>query len=147
MIPALTQQGTVNEVGLVCLVKIGSDNQFWSRLCSSIKVSFAIVIDDSSSEDFITFWCFQVDILEETTRYILSLEQKLLEKVREHGLPEKLVKMKDNLAVSDDLSDSDNTTDNIDMNTLQSILHKYAQPEVERRLEEQKMEEEKRLEE
>ena len=67
--------------------------------------------------------------------------------MREHGLPEKLVKMKDNLAVSDDLSDSDNTTDNIDMDTLQSILHRYAQPEVERRLEEQKMEEEKRLEE
>ena len=89
----------------------------------------------------------QVDILEETTRYILSLEQKLLEKVREHGLPEKLVKMKDNLAVSDDLSDSDNTTDNIDMKTLQSILHKYAQPEVERRLKEQNIEEEKRLEE
>ena len=62
--------------------------------------------------------------------------------MREHGLPEKLVKMKDNLKVSDDLRDSDNTTDNIDMNTLQSILHKYAQPEVERRLEEQKMEEE-----
>merc|ERR1712106_299862 len=89
----------------------------------------------------------EVDILEETTRYILSLEQKLLEKVREHGLPEKLARLKDNLKVSDDLSDSDNTTDNIDMNTLQSILHKYAQPEVERRLEEQKMEEEKRLEE
>ena len=65
--------------------------------------------------------------------------------MREHGLPEKLVKMKDNLTVSDDLSDSDTTTDNIDMNTLQSILHKYAQPEVERRLEEQKMEDEKRL--
>ena len=66
--------------------------------------------------------------------------------MREHGLPEKLVGMKDNLKVNDDLSDSDSTTDNIDMNTLQSILHKYAQPEVERRLKEQKMEEEKRLE-
>merc|ERR1712106_408770 len=89
----------------------------------------------------------EVDILEETTRYILSLEQKLLQKVREHGLPEKLVGMKDNLKVNDDLSDSDSTTDNIDMNTLQSILHKYAQPEVDRRMEEQKMEEEKSLQE
>merc|ERR1719154_125482 len=32
----------------------------------------------------------EVDILEETTRYILSLEQKLLEKGRERGLPEEL---------------------------------------------------------
>merc|ERR1719318_1979846 len=38
----------------------------------------------------------EVDIPEETTRYILSLEEKLLEKVREHGLPEKLFKIKDN---------------------------------------------------
>merc|ERR1719318_1737984 len=82
----------------------------------------------------------EVDILEETTRYILSLEQKLLEKVREHGLPEKLVKMKDNPTGSDDLSDNDDGKDTIDMNMMKCILHKFAQPEIERRLEDQKLE-------
>merc|ERR1719318_581582 len=82
----------------------------------------------------------ELDILEETTRYILSLEQKLLEKVREHGLPEKLVKMKDYPAVSDDLSDNDDGKDTIDMNMMKCILHKFAQPEIERRLEDQKIE-------
>merc|ERR1719350_77138 len=83
----------------------------------------------------------EVDILEETTRYILSLEEKLLEKVREHGLPEHLVKIRDNLADSDDLSD--NTEDNIDMKTLQSILHKFAQPELEKKEEERRKGEER----
>merc|ERR1719318_156976 len=87
----------------------------------------------------------EVDILEETTRYILSLEQKLLEKVREHGLPGKLVKMKDNPAVSDDLSDHDDHKDNIDMNMMKCILHKFAQPEIERRLEDQKIEDQKQI--
>merc|ERR1719350_917005 len=81
----------------------------------------------------------EVDILEETTRYILSLEEKLLEKVREHGLPEHLVKIRDNLAASDDLSD--NTEDNIDMKTLQAILHKFAQPELEKKEGERRKEE------
>ena len=87
----------------------------------------------------------QVGILEETTRYILSLEQELLEKVREHGLPEKLVKMKDKHVVSDDLSDNEDAKDNIDMNMMKCILHKFAQPEIERRLEDQKMEDEKQI--
>ena len=83
-----------------------------------------------------------IDILEETTRYILSLEQKLLEKVREHGLPEKLVKMKDIHIVSDDQSDNE---DNIDMTMMKCILHKLAQPDIERRLEDQKIEDEKKI--
>merc|ERR1719318_675635 len=87
----------------------------------------------------------EVDILEETTRYILSLEQKLLEKVHEHGLPEKLVKMKDNPAVSDDLSDNDNRKDNIDMDMMKCILHKFAQPEIERRLQDQEIEDQKQI--
>eukprot|EP00090_Calanus_glacialis_P020987 TRINITY_DN3239_c0_g1_i2.p1 TRINITY_DN3239_c0_g1~~TRINITY_DN3239_c0_g1_i2.p1 ORF type:complete len:176 (+),score=51.34 TRINITY_DN3239_c0_g1_i2:44-529(+) len=86
----------------------------------------------------------EVDILEETTRYILSLEQKLLEKVREHGLPEKL-KMKDNPAVCDDLSDNEDVKGNIDINMMKSILHKFAQPEIERKLEDQKIEDEKQI--
>ena len=84
----------------------------------------------------------QVGILEETTRYILSLEQELLEKVREHGLPEKLVKMKDKHVVSDDLSDNE---DNVDMNMMKCILHKFAQPEIKRRLEDQKIKDEKQI--
>ena len=87
----------------------------------------------------------QVDILEETTRYILSLEQKLLEKVREYGLPEKLVKMKDKHIVSDDQSDNEDAKDNIDMNMMKCILHKFAQPEIERRLEDQKIEDDKQI--
>ena len=66
-------------------------------------------------KQFLTPSYFKVDILEETTRYILNLEEKLLEKVREHGLPEKLVEIKDNLVASDDLSDNNDTEDNIDM--------------------------------
>ena len=51
--------------------------------------------------------------------------------------------MKDNHAVSDDPSDNNPAKDNIDMDTLKSILHRYAQPEIGRRLEHQKMEDEK----
>ena len=85
------------------------------------------------TKQFLTPSYFKVDILEETTRYILNLEEKLLEKVREQGLPEKLVKIKDNLVASDDLSDKNDKDDNIDMKTLQSILHKVAQPEIGRK--------------
>eukprot|EP00092_Neocalanus_flemingeri_P015626 GFUD01016914.1.p1 GENE.GFUD01016914.1~~GFUD01016914.1.p1 ORF type:complete len:158 (+),score=61.28 GFUD01016914.1:546-1019(+) len=83
----------------------------------------------------------EVDILEETARYILNLEQKLLEKVREHGLPEKLDKLKDNSAVSDDPSDNSA----IDMDSLKSLLHRYAKPELRRRLDEQKIEDQKQI--
>jgi hypothetical protein len=62
--------------------------------------------------------------------------------VREHGLPEKLVKIKDNPVVSDDLSDNE---DNIYMNMMKCILHKFAQPEIERRLEDRKIEDEKQI--
>jgi hypothetical protein len=61
--------------------------------------------------------------------------------VREHGLPEKLVNMKDNPAVSDD----EDTKDNIDMNMMKYFLHKFAQPEIERRLEDQKIEDDKQI--
>ena len=97
------------------------------------------------SSSFVNSLMFQVDILEETTRYILSLEQKLLEKVRKHGLPEKFVKMNDNHVVSDDLSDNEDAKDNIDMHMMKCILHKFAQPEIERRLEDQKIEDEKQI--
>ena len=86
----------------------------------------------------------QVDILEETARYISSLEQKLIEQVREHGLPDKLDKFRDNSAVSDASSDN-SATDNLDMNTLKTILHKYAEPKIVSRLEEQQMEEQKQI--
>ena len=102
--------------------------------------ALAILHDFASS--FVNSLMFQVDILEETTRYIRSLEQKLLEKVREHGLPEKLVKMKDKHIVSDDRSDN---KDNIDMTMMKCILHKFAQPEMERRLEDQKIDDEKQI--
>ena len=85
-----------------------------------------------------------MDILEETTRYILSLEQKLLDKVLEHGLPDKLDKLKDNSALSDDPSDT-STADNLEMNSLKTILHKFTQPGIQRRLQEKKMEEKKKI--
>ena len=53
--------------------------------------------------------------------------------------------MKDNPAVSDDLSDNDDQKDNIDMNMMKCLLHKFAQPEMERRLEDQKMEDAKQI--
>ena len=62
--------------------------------------------------------------------------------MREHGLPEKLVKMKDKHVVSDDLSDNE---DNVDMNMMKCILHKFAQPEIKRRLENQKIKDEKQI--
>ena len=62
--------------------------------------------------------------------------------MREHGLPEKLVKMKDKHIVSDDRSDN---KDNIDMTMMKCILHKFAQPEIERKLEDQKIEDEKQI--
>ena len=105
----------------------------------------ALAILHDFAQSFVNYLMFQVDILEETTRYILSLEQKLLEKVREHGLPEKLVKMKDNHVVSDGLSDNDDVKDNIDMNMMKCILHKFAQPEIKRKLENQKIEDEKQI--
>ena len=61
--------------------------------------------------------------------------------MQEHGLPEKLVKIKDNPAVSDD----DDVKDNIDINMMKCILHKFAQPEIERRLEDEKIEDEKQI--
>ena len=65
--------------------------------------------------------------------------------MRENGLPEKIVKMKDNPAVCDDLSDNEDVKCNIDMNMMKSILHKFVQPEIERRLEDQKIEDEKQI--
>ena len=65
--------------------------------------------------------------------------------MREHGLPEKLVKMKDNHVVSDDLSDNEDAKDNIDMNMMKCILQKFVQTEIERRLEDQKIEDEKQI--
>ena len=53
--------------------------------------------------------------------------------------------MKDNPTVSDDLSDKDDQKDNIDMNMMKCILHKFAQPEIERKLEDQKIEDEKQI--
>jgi len=57
------------------------------------------------------------------------LEQELLDRVRQQGLPEKLVKMKEGLIDSDNLGDSDETSDNIDITTLRTILHRYAENE------------------
>ena len=65
--------------------------------------------------------------------------------MRKHGLPEKIVKMKDNPTVSDDLSDNDDQKDNIDMNMMKCILHKFSRPEMERRLEDQRMEDAKQI--
>ena len=65
--------------------------------------------------------------------------------MRKHGLPEKLVKMKDKHVVSDDLSDNEDVKGNIDINMMKSILHKFVQPEIERRLEDQKIEDEKQI--
>ena len=73
-----------------------------------------------------------------------------MEQVRQHGLPDKLDKFKDSSAVNDDPSDnsavsedpsdnsavSDNSsTDNLDIKTLKTILHKYSQAEIGRSLE------------
>ena len=65
--------------------------------------------------------------------------------MREHGLPEKLVKMKDKHIVSDDRIDNKDAKDNIDMNMMKCILHKFAQSEIERKSEDQKIEDEKHI--
>ena len=52
---------------------------------------------------------------------------------------------KDNTAVSDDLSNNRDAKDNIDMNMMKCILHKFAQPEIKRKLEDQKIEDEKHI--
>ena len=81
----------------------------------------------------------------------------MLKKVQEYGLPNSLNKLKgssdnpavigdisDTFTISDDPSKKSSVTDpkaakNLDMKTLKTILHKFAQPGLEKISEQQKM--------
>merc|ERR1711915_237240 len=69
----------------------------------------------------------EVSILEETTRYILSLEERLLEQVQKKGLPESLSRIVETNNDTPDVGDI--SPKNIDMDSLRTILHKFVEPQ------------------
>ena len=91
----------------------------------------------------------QLHILEETSLYILSLEQKLLEKFQKSGLPDSLRHIKEpisedikhseanNPAAGDNMIGESHSDKNIDMKTLKSYLHEFAKVKIEKTVEEE----------
>ena len=97
----------------------------------------------------IIFLSIQLQVVEETSLYILSLEQKLLEKVQLSGLPDSLKNIKDSnleeiksdsdkFDVSDKSSNEDVATKNLDMKTFKSFLHEFAKQRIEKTIDPKK---------
>ena len=95
-------------------------------------------------------FCFQMDVLQETVRYIEELERRLLERVRVTGLPARLQKL--HPVAGDDIrprpiggagsleNPGGPSGGGLEIQDLRSLLHHSLQPALEQKLKKQKIE-------
>ena len=86
----------------------------------------------------------QIDVLQETVRYIEDLERRLLAQVQSVGLPRQLIKFehKDDGA---DRTDSRASRSPVQIQDLRNMLHSSLQPVLEEKLKKQRLEDENNI--
>jgi len=102
------------------------------------------------------FVCFQMDVLQETVKYIEDLERRLLERVRVSGLPARLQKLDaaaDGVRHQPPSENSDGLPSlrsgggggGLEIQDLRHLLHTSLQPGLQHKLKKQQLEDEARL--
>lgn len=87
---------------------------------------------------------FQIDVLQETVRYIEDLERRLLAQVQSAGLPRQLVKFEH----KDDGHDRTEPLPRrspVQIEDLRNLLHSSLQPVLEEKLKKQRLEDENNI--
>lgn len=87
---------------------------------------------------------FQIDVLQETVRYIEDLERRLLAQVQSAGLPRQLVKFEH----KDDGHDRNEPLPRrspVQIEDLRNLLHSSLQPVLEEKLKKQRLEDENNI--